>query len=119
MNERPCEPTPCSGHSCVFSFRHFGPVRPGPKLCKKNFFRRQAEGSKSGSSRRAARLELAFGGTISVPAEVRVPGAGCQGCQTAADFLGLVPVQFAGTPPNQYSAFVVHACSPFSSFWVR
>src|SRR6476661_3848366 len=52
MNERPCEPTPCSGHSCVFSFRHFGPVRLGPKLCKKNFFGRQAEGSKSGSSRR-------------------------------------------------------------------
>lgn len=63
----------------------------------------------------AARLELAFRRTISVAAEFRVPGAGRKGPQTSADLLSLFPVQFTSALPNQDSAFVIHACSPFSS----
>jgi len=109
MSERQCEPTLCSGHSCFAPFVILGPLDLAQTL-QKNFFRPPVK---------AARLELAFRGAISVPAEVRVPGAGRKCRQTSADSLSLIPVQLTSAPPNQDSAFVLHGYSPFSLFWDR
>jgi len=74
---------------------------------------------KAGDANRRAPLEkLAFRRTISIPAEVRVPGASRKGPQTSADFLGFVPIQFTSTPTNQNSILFIHTFL-LSSFWVR
>jgi hypothetical protein len=73
-----------------------------------------------GRPRKAARLKLALTDEmISVAAKIRVPGARGKGAHASGDALGFLPVQFASTLANQHSVLVIHAFSPFSSFWVR
>ena len=70
----------------------------------------------AGDANRRAPLELTFRRTISVSAEVRVPGASCKGPQTSADLLGFVPIQFTSTLPNQDSVLFIHVVLLFVNF---